>query len=103
MEITYAKDINGEILLDENGEPVMYSLFSYGIDDFTFEIFAVTQEEKDKITDTIDKIDSAVQFSPPGAEIIFEEAASYFSGDKTVDEVAEIIQSRVNIFINESR
>lgn len=36
-------------------------------------------------------------------EIISEEAAAYFSGQKTVEAVMEIIQSRMNIFISESR
>lgn len=36
-------------------------------------------------------------------EIISEEAAAYFSGQKTVEAVMEIIQSRMNIFISENR
>ena len=35
--------------------------------------------------------------------IILEDAAGDFSGDKTVDEVAGIIQSRMNIFISENQ
>ena len=34
--------------------------------------------------------------------IITEETAPYFAGQKSVDEVADIIQSRVRIYINES-
>ncbi len=103
MEITYARDENGDILLDENGEPVMYSTMNYGWNDISFDLYAVTQEEKDKITQTIDNIQGMVQWNMPGVEIIYEEAASYFAGDKTVDEVAEIIQSRVKIYVNENR
>ena len=71
--------------------------------DISFDLYAVTQEEKDKITQTIDNIQGMVQWNMPGVEIIYEEAASYFAGDKTVDEVAEIIQSRVKIYVNENR
>lgn len=33
--------------------------------------------------------------------IISEEAESYYQGQKTVDEVAKIIQSRIRIYVNE--
>ena len=36
-------------------------------------------------------------------EIISGEAADYFSGQKTVEAVMEIIQSRMDIFISENR
>ena len=36
-------------------------------------------------------------------DIIVEEAGAYFSGDKSVDEVVEIIENRVNTYINENR
>ena len=33
--------------------------------------------------------------------IISEEAASYFSGDKTAEAAAEVIQRRAQIYLNE--
>lgn len=35
--------------------------------------------------------------------IITEEAAPYFAGQKNVNEVADIIQNRVQIYVNENR
>ena len=35
-------------------------------------------------------------------KIINEEAAAYFSGQKSVDEVASIIQSRIKIYVSEN-
>ena len=35
-------------------------------------------------------------------KIIEEEAEGYFQGQKTVDDVAGIIQSRVQIYVNEN-
>ena len=35
--------------------------------------------------------------------IIKEEAAAYFSGQKKAKDVADIIQSRVQIYVNETR
>ncbi len=37
------------------------------------------------------------------ADIIMEEAKPFFLGQKSVDEVTDIIQSRVQIYVNESR
>lgn len=34
-------------------------------------------------------------------QIIMEEAGAYFSGQKTVDEVADVIQNRVQLYVNE--
>ena len=35
--------------------------------------------------------------------IIKEEAAAYFAGQKSVDAVAGVIQSRVQLYVNENR
>ena len=35
-------------------------------------------------------------------EIINEESAAYFAGDKTADEVAKLIQNRVSIYLGET-
>ena len=35
--------------------------------------------------------------------IISEEAAAFYQGQKSVDEVASVIQSRVKIYVGESR
>ena len=37
----------------------------------------------------------------PCADIIQEEAAAFFAGDKTAEETADIIQSRVEIYLAE--
>jgi multiple sugar transport system substrate-binding protein len=37
----------------------------------------------------------------PIIEIVLEEAAAYFAGAKTAEEVSRIIQDRVTTFVNE--
>ncbi len=34
-------------------------------------------------------------------QILLEEAAPFYAGDKTAEEVCKVIQSRINILINE--
>ena len=36
-------------------------------------------------------------------EILMEETEAYFNGEKTVDEVAELIENRVSTYVNENR
>ena len=36
-------------------------------------------------------------------DIVTEQAAAYFSGQKSAEEVAKLIQSKANIYINEQR
>ena len=36
------------------------------------------------------------------ANIISEEAGAYYSGEKTLDEVTRIIQSRVSLYLSEN-
>ena len=37
------------------------------------------------------------------SNIISEEAAAYFNGDKSIDDVCKIIQDRATTFINENK
>ncbi|MGN1147268.1 MAG: ABC transporter substrate-binding protein [Lachnospiraceae bacterium] len=99
----YQYDENGEVMLDENGDPVEVSHMSYGWDDVTFDIYSVKQDEVDHITDVIGQIGGVLSWNQEWMNIVTEETESYFAGQKTVDEVAEIIQSRVQIYVNESR
>ena len=102
MDIEYVKDENGEIMKDENGEPMKESKTGMGWDDFYVEYYGSTQEE-------IDELQALIESARPGdttdeeiSNIINEEADAYFKGQKSVDEVADIIQRRVKIYISEN-
>ncbi len=104
MKAEYRLDENGEPVLDENGEPIEESHHSYGWgDDFEINIYSVTQQEADSILKLIGQVDGIYYYNESLMSIITEETAPYFAGQKSVDEVADIIQSRVRIYINESR
>lgn len=98
-------DAEGNQVLDENGNPIEVSTGSYAYDDFKVDYYAVTQEEADQITELIAGIDNKGG-SPRGdmeiQEIIWEEAQPYFAGQKSVDEVTEIMQNRVSLYIKEN-
>ncbi len=103
MTPTYLTDMEGNQVLDENGNPIEVSTHSYGWEDVTFDIYAATQEEADEIMGIINRIDTVASYDEQLMNIVFEEAESYFTGQKSLDEVADIIQSRVKIYVNESR
>lgn len=63
----------------------------------------LTDEEADELFNYISSVDMAYYFDESLKNIITEEAAALFAGQKSAAEVAEIIQSRAKIYINESR
>lgn len=62
-----------------------------------------TKEEADRWLNFIFKVDKKTSSGTQELiKIVSEEAAAYFSGQKTVDDVAQIIQSRMSIYISEN-
>lgn len=90
---------------DENGNQVEQSRggWSMGRDGETIEIYALTQAEADEIMELIGATTRLFTFDDSILTIVKEEAAPYFSGQKSVQEVAKIIQSRASIYVNEQR
>lgn len=87
---------------DENGNKVEYDDTYYiGGEEIIMEPF--TQEEVDEICEFIYSVNKVSRFDEDIRNIINEEAASFFEGQKTAQEVAKIIQSRAQVFIDENR
>ena len=62
----------------------------------------LTQKEVDQFTEYVKSINTYSSYLDESVmNIIYEEAAPFFEGQKGVDEVATIIQSRVSIYLNE--
>lgn len=72
-------------------------------DDFTFESRPATEEEIDSMRHLIDTAKGGRTVNNEILSIITEEAASYFAGQKTAKEAADIIQSRVQIYVSENQ
>ena len=82
---------------DYTGEKLVWT-----IGDVTTEIKPLTQEEIDELTDYILSVDRTTIYDGEIATIILEEAAAYFAGQKSAEEVAKIIQSRTQIYVSEN-
>ena len=101
-EPEYQKDENGEILMDEEGNSKQYPKTSWGYDNWDVDIYAATQEEIDGVRHLIEIARPLSRESEEIYSIIGEEAAPYFAGQKSAEEVAKIIQSRVRIYVSEN-
>lgn len=95
-------DENGEIMLDENGEPLIWPKVTWGYDDWSAEIYAATPEQVQAMRDLIDSAVAATNNDETVLTIIQEEAQAYFEGQKSAQDVATIIQSRVQTYISEN-
>lgn len=87
----------------EDGEKREKPQSSYEIDGVKVEIFAATQEDVDAVTKIIEECDRAYLYDMAFLQIVSEEAAPYFAGQKSAQEVANIIQNRVQLYMDESR
>ncbi len=63
----------------------------------------VTQEQVDKFYELLDSMTLIFTGEQDISKIVNSETESYFAGDKTAEETADIIQSRVSIFMAEQR
>lgn len=101
-EPQYQYDENGEILTDKDGNYMQYPKTSWGYDNWDVDIYAATQEEIDGVRHLIEIARPLSRESEEIYAIIGEEAAPYFAGQKSAEEVAKIIQSRVQIYVSEN-
>ncbi len=87
--------------LDENGKKVEYDDMYYdGVNEIKLD--PLTQEECDLIRNYVGNIKaSKFYYNEDVFNIILDECNSYFAGDKTAEQTAEIIQNRVSILISE--
>ncbi len=113
-ELNYGAPVNLQVLdekleevqqkpywIDENGEKVEYDE-TYWIGGTEIIINPLTAERAEEVKDYILSIDKIYYYDSGIVDIILEEAAPYFEGQKTAQQVAEIIQSRVQIYVDEN-
>ena len=97
-----AKAMEKPYWTDENGNKVEYDE-TYWINGEEIILEPFTQEEIDEICEFIFSVTKVGSFNNDIRTIITEETASFFEGQKSAQEVATIIQSRAQVFIDENR
>ena len=63
----------------------------------------LTQADVDKIMELINSVSGVYAYNQSVFTIIQEEAAAYFAGQKSAEDTAAQIQSRMNIYVNEQK
>ena len=116
MTPDYQYDENGEIMLDENGEPMKYPKTSYstavaydpafgvaadGSDNGETYIYELSQEQADMILDVISKTTRVATYDQAIMDIVNDEASGFFAGQETAESAAASIQSRVQLYVAE--
>ena len=104
MTPEYEKDMNGNYILDENGEKIELSMggFSTG-GGFEFRYHAVTEDEAAQIRALIESTTKVLDYDQSIYDIVQEQIAPYFDGQRSAEDVAKLVQSKASIYVNESR
>ena len=103
--VEYVLDENGKPMLDEQGNPMVKpQSTSHGTEfgDWTYEYRVPTQEEVDMVLEQIKAAKLSAESNEPIMTIIGEEAAAFFQGQKSVDQVADAVQRRASIYVSEN-
>ncbi len=95
MTIEYTEDAEGNPIpkekskiLFEGEEPII--------------IYQITEEQRDALWDIVESASVGSSYDVFLHTILLEEADGYFSGDKTLEEVIELIQGRARVYIGEN-
>ena len=88
---------------DELGNEVEPLQSGWGWDDLNVEIGPLTEKQAQMYIDLVNNTDKTGEYNDEIGNIITEEAKAYFSGQKSLDETADVIQNRVKTYVNENR
>lgn len=106
LEPQWFVDDDGEHLLDGNGERIEKAAGIFVLGDpgvlLVFER-SPTRTQMERFWDLYHAIDRVNSSDREMMQIIREQAQPYFAGDKSLDEVTDLIQRRVSLYVNENR
>ncbi len=107
LEKQFEKDMEPNNMDDGNGGqkeiPRSTWTSSMGGETFSVDVYAATQEQVDRMREMIETAQSGENMEEEVLNIILEEAAGYFEGHKSVEDVASVVQNRVQLYLNETR
>jgi len=95
----YKKDRNGNILLDEMGEPIEEEQWNLN----GVPIYALTSEQEEKLRNAIDTSICFAKGETRVRDIVLEEADAYFAGTIGLEDTIDKIQKRVQLYLDEMK
>lgn len=98
-EPVYGKDENGA----RKEMPKSTWSFNVGSDQLSVEAYAATRKQTDQMMEMIETAQPNKRMDQEIFGIIMEEASGYFEDQKSLESVTEVIQNRVQLYLNETR
>ena len=103
MEVKYLTDANGNYRLDENGERIPRSYGYYYDGTKRVDVYSITEKQAQMLRTTITDTTRLLNFDESIDDIVTEGAQAFFEGQRSAEECARLIQSKVNIYVNEQK
>lgn len=104
LEKKFEQDMTPEYYTDENGKQVEQMKTSWGYDDFNIDIYAATEEEVAQVRSLIESAERLTgSVNEQLVNIVTEETEAFFKGQKSAADTADVIQNRIQIYVNENR
>ena len=103
MTPEYEKDENGNYVLDENGQKIEVPRSSWGWGSTATQLYALNEKEADEIRALVMGTDRVWGSDQGILDTITAESEAFFAGQKSAEEVAKLIQSKLTIYVNEQR
>lgn len=103
MEFSYLKDETGNTVIGPDGEPMLEGTAYVFVGGQGVMLKPATQADYDQIMALYEAADSLVSRDENIWAIVREQAGACFAGDRTAEEAARAIQSRVELYLNEQK
>ena len=100
--MTYQLDENGEYKLDANGEKMPEKHY-FARNDGAYEYYCMSETMAERFTDLLETTTRTSVDDESIKDIVTRQAAAFFAGQKSAEEVAKLIQSNARIYVNEQR
>lgn len=88
---------------NEMGREIYVQDYVSDIDGVEYEVKPLTKEQAEQYKNMITRAVKVADYDENIMEIVQEEAALYFAGERSLEDTVDVIQSRVSLYINESR
>lgn len=103
LEKQFEEDMKAEYYEDADGIQKERPKATWSTMDVVVDVYAATGEQIDRMSEMIETARPNTRMESDIFAIINEEAQGYFGGQKSVDDVASIVQNRVQLYLNETR
>ncbi len=106
MTVTYYEDENGNVMINpETGKAWEQSKGGYydpATEEYV-EIYSFSAEEIAKIEEAITSATRVYNYDTTIGDIVSEQVEAFFAGQRSAEDVAKLIQSKVMLYVNEQR